>query len=80
MYLNKILYIISKASLDSVSGKSQVTHTNSSKMTCHRNTRNSHDNKDDWANRSGFYSKLSDRQKQYVDKISDILDRVNDEW
>jgi len=80
MNLNKILYIISKGSSDSVSGKSQVAHTNSSKMTCHRKTRNRHDNKDDWANNSGFYRKLSDRQKQYVDKISDILDLEDDEW
>ena len=77
MFLSKMF---NRESSGNVRGKSKVTHTNSSSMTSHRSTNNIHDKKNDWANSSSFYRKLSDSQKHYVDKISDILDRVDDEW
>jgi hypothetical protein len=80
MYLNKILNRLSQGSSGNVSEKSNAIHPKRSELTSHRDTKNRYDKKDDWASSSGFYFKLSDKQKQYVDKISDILDREDDEW
>ena len=80
MYLNKIINMLSQGSSGNVNGKSKVSPTKSSELTSHGDTKSRYDKKDDWASSSGFYFKLSDKQKQYVDKISDILNRVDDDW
>ena len=58
-----------------VNGKRKVVYLGSSKMTSHKKNKAGHDKRADWSNTSGLYRKLSDRQKQYLDKITDIMDR-----
>ena len=73
MGIKKILNLFSKSS-DKINENSKVIHANTIKMKTHRNQKTSAD-KDDWANTSGLYRKLSVPQKKYVDKISKILDQ-----
>jgi hypothetical protein len=54
--------------------KSSVTHSDNAKMKSRRDQRKS-DDKDSWANQSGIYSNLSERQKKYLEKVNKILEQ-----
>jgi hypothetical protein len=60
---------------NNVNARSIITHANSSKMTSRKAHGDRECKKDDWANRSGLYHKLSDHQKEYLDKITRILNQ-----
>jgi len=71
---NRILTWI-KYNPDNWYARSKITHSYDPGTKCKKDSRTEHDKYLDWANRSGLYQKLSDRQKKYLDKIEDILDR-----
>jgi len=54
--------------------KSSVTHADTLKMKSRRDKIKS-DDKDSWANQSGIYSNLSERQKKYLEKVTKILEQ-----
>jgi hypothetical protein len=72
MGIKKILNLFKK-SPGNTTTKSDVSHSSSVKMKSRRNTK-ADKKTDDWANRSGIYHKLSDEQKEYLKKVSKIID------
>jgi hypothetical protein len=80
MDLYNLLNRFSQKSSGNMNEKHKVNHLiKGSKYMLPPNYKRVNDKKDDWANSSGIYLRLSDKQKRYVEKISEILDRVDDE-
>jgi hypothetical protein len=78
MVIKKILNMLKK-NPEKSAGKSKVSVSNRIKSKSSRDPK-PNDQKDDWANRSGVYSKLSDGQKKYLDKLNKIIDKELDDW
>jgi hypothetical protein len=74
MCLKKLFSLLTKKS-EKNDKQSKVVYSKNVKLDSRKINKSVNPKKNDWANSSGLYRKLSDPQKQKLDKIIDILER-----